>query len=325
MESFSWMTKRSQKSFSDYILFMFVLFSLSLQINSAENASFNKKSFTVGFAQDTLANDWRKAQVNQLKAEFKKHSNIKFIVTDAGGNSNKQIQDMEDLAHQKVDVLITSPRDGVASTPAISRIYNQGIPVVLITRAITSEYYTTLVTPDDYQIASNAAKFIAKKLSGKGNVFMLRGVPTATTAIARTKGFLDTIKKYPGIKVTAIENGNYLRGDAIRATEKIIGKKISFDAIYAQSDSMAVGARLALTKAGISVKNKLIVGIDYISEAREAIRTGNQAATFLYPTCAKETAAIVVKILQGKSVPKKVRVKSKIITKENVNRISPIF
>lgn len=301
-----------------------MFFSMSMQLASA-NGTHNKESFTVGFAQDTLANDWRKAQVNQLKAEFKKHPNIKFIVTDAGGKSAKQIHDIEELAHQKVDVLITSPRNGLASTPAIARVYKQGIPVVLITRTITTDDYTTLVTPDDSKIAAKAATYIAKKLSGKGNILMLRGVPTATTAIARTNGFLNRIKKYPGIEVTAIKDGNYLRGDAIRATEAAINEKIPFDAIYAQSDSMAAGARLALLKAGISPKNILIVGIDYISEAREAIRAGNQAATFLYPTCAKETADAVLKILHGKSVAKKIHVKSKMITIKNVNKISPIF
>ena len=315
------MKKQPQNSFFYHTLFILMLFVMGIQTSAADN----KKSFTVGFAQDTLANDWRKAQVNKLKAEFKKHPNIKFIVTDAGGNSAKQIHDIEELAHQKVDVLITSPRNGVKSTPAIARVYKQGIPVVLITRTITTNDYTSLITPDDYKIASNAADYIAKRLSGKGNVLVLRGVATATTAIARTEGFVNQIKKYPGIQIAAIKNANYLRGDAIRATEYAIKNKIPFDAIYAQSDSMAAGARLALQKAGISPKNKLIVGIDYISEAREAIRAGSQAATFLYPTCAEETADIVVKILHGKSVPKKVNVKSKMITIKNVNKISPIF
>lgn len=316
------MTTYPSSLFLKAAFFVVTLFSVTIQNAYSEQSD---KIFVVGFAQDTLANDWRKAQVNALAAEFKKHSNIKFIVTDAGGNSSKQIRDIEDLAYQKVDVLITSPRNGVTSTPAISRVYKQGIPVVLITRSITTEDYTTLISPNDYNIASNAAKFMAKKLSGKGNILIIRGVPTATTAIARTKGFMDTIKMYPEIKVTAIKDGNYLRGDAIRATEAAIRKKIPFDAIYAQSDSMAIGVRLALKKAGIPLKKKLIVGIDYISEAREAIRSGEQAATFLYPTCAKETADAVIKILHGKSVPKRIHVKSKMITKENVNKISPIF
>lgn len=272
-----------------------------------------------------MANDWRVAQVNQLTAEFKKYPNIRLILTDAGGKSARQIQDMEDLANQKVDVLITSPRDGAASTPAISRIYKKGIPVVLISRGITGNDYTSLITPNNYQIASDAAEFIAKQMKGKARVLVLRGVPTATTAIARTNGFLDTIKKYAGIKVVAIKDGNYLRSDAIRAVEAALLEKISFDVIYSQSDSMASGARLALIKAGISPKKKFIVGIDYIQEAREAIRLGEQSASFLYPTSAKETADIVVKILNGRKVPKKVIVNSKMITKDNVELIKPIF
>ena len=307
--------------FSKVLILVFMLVSYA----QASNTNNSVKKYLVGFAQDTLANDWRKAQVDELKTEFKKFPNIKFIITDAGGQSAKQIQDIEDLAHQKVDVLITSPRNGVMSTPAISRVYKQGVPVVLITRTITTDDYTTLVAPDDYQIAGNAAEFIASKLSGKGNVLILRGVPTATTAIARTDGFLNVLKKYPGIKVTAIKDGNYLRGDAIRATEKAIQEKIKFDAIYSQSDSMAIGARLALKKAGISPKDKLIVGIDYIREARKAIRSGNQAASFTYPTSGKEAADAVLKILHGKTVPKMIRVESKMITKNNVNKIIPIF
>lgn len=319
------MTSQLYKLLFSRLFYTLVLISIGGQQALADISGDNNKIYTVGFAQDTLANDWRKAQVNELAKQFKKHPNIKFIVTDAGGKSAKQIKDIEDLAYQKVDVLITSPRNGKISTPAISRIYKRGIPVVLITRKISTDDYTTLVSPDDYKIAGRAADFIAKKLSGKGNVLVLRGVPTATTAIARTKGFIEQIKKYPSIKISAIKDANYLRGDAIRATEEAITAKVPFDAIYAQSDSMAAGARIALKKAGISPKKKLIVGIDYISEAREAIRAGNQAASFLYPTCAKQTADAVIKILHGKSVPKKIHVESKIITKENVNKISPIF
>jgi len=306
-------------------IYIFILSALCNSVPSQADNLPDNKIFTVGFAQDTLANDWRKAQVNDLRFELSKHANIKFVVTDAGGSSARQIRDMEDLANQKVDVLITSPRNSAASTPAISRIYKQGIPVVLVTRSILTDDFTSLIAPNDYQIASEAADYIAEKLSGKGNVFVLRGVPTATTAIARTKGFVDTLKKHPGIKIVSIKNGNYLRSDAIRATEKTLMEGLNFDALYAQSDSMASGARLALKKAGIAPEDKVIVGIDYIHEAQTAIRSGEQSASFLYPTSAKETAKIVIDILAGKKVPKKVTVDSVKITKENVDKINPIF
>ena len=308
-----------------YKFFFVTLFICAAMPVSADLINHHNKIYTIGFAQDTLANDWRKAQVDELRKQFNKHKNIRLIVTNANGNTAKQIQDIEDLAYQNVDVLITSPRDGRASTPVISRVYKQGIPVVLITRSITSNDFTSLIAPDDYKIASHAAKFIAAKLSGKGNVFILQGVPTASTAIARTKGFMDVIKKYPGIKVTAVKTANYLRSDAIRVTEEAIMEKTPFDAIYSHSDSMAVGARLALVKAGIPVKDKLIVGIDYIKEAQKAIFNGEQAASFIYPTCAKETANIVLNILHGIKVARKVNVASKMVTIDNVKKTAPIF
>jgi len=315
------MAKKTLKIIAQRLLY-FVLLTGNMGYAFAVSPT---NTYTVGFAQDTLANDWRMAQVNALRVEFSKFPNIKFIVTNAGGDSAKQIRDIEDLAYQKIDILITSPRDGATSTPAIARVYRQGIPVVLITRSITTDDYTSLIRPDDYTIARNAAKFIASKLNGKGKVLILQGVPTASTAIARTKGFLDTIKQFPDIQVSAMKIGNYLRSDAIRVTEEVLLSGVHFDAIYAQSDSMASGARLALKKAGISPKDKLVVGIDYIQEAREAIRSGEQAASFLYPTSARETAQVVIKILSGDVVPKKVHVESEMITIDNVDSIAPIF
>lgn len=279
----------------------------------------------MGFAQDTLANDWRAAQVASMRQAFARHAHVKFIYTDGLGQTAKQVQDIEDLIHQRVDVLIASPRDGRVMTPVLAKAYRQGIPVVLVTRGIMSEDYTTLVAPDDRAIARRAADYMAEKLGGKGRVLMLRGVATATTAIARTEGFLDQIARHPAIEMVAVKDGNYLRADAIRAVEEAVAEGLSFDAIYAQSDSMASGARLALRKLGLDVGKTVIVGIDYISEAREAIRSGEQSASFLYPTCADETVEVVLGILAGGQPARRVNVESQLVTPDNVDTVSPIF
>lgn len=98
-----------------------------------------------------------------------------------------------------------------------------------------------------------------------------------------------------------------------------------FDAVYSQSDSMASGARLAMIKLGINPSDKLIVGIDYISEAQQAIKNGTQTASFLYPTSSKQAVEIVVKILRKQAVPKRVKVDTQLITKNNVDKVKPIF
>lgn len=293
--------------------------------HAAQATTSSQPIFTVGFAQDTLANDWRRAQIEAFAQRFAEHPHIRFIYSDGHGQTAKQIRDIEDFVHQGVDVLITSPRDRVVSAPAIARAHAAGIPVVLVTRAVDSEAYTTLVAPDDYLIGSRAAEYMAERLGGTGRVLMLRGVPSASTAQARTRGFLDALARHPGVTVVAARDANYLRADAIRVTEQVLAEDVAFDAIYAQSDSMASGARMALARAGIDPAQKLIVGIDYIREAREAIRNGQQAASFLYPSCADETVQVVLDLLAGHPVPRHVTVDTLLIDAHNVQQVEPIF
>lgn len=284
-----------------------------------------ERTFVVGFAQDTMANDWRASQVNSVKQALAKYPFIRFIHTDAGGNTARQILDIENLAGQGVDLLITSPRDGRAMTQAISRIYKMGIPVVLLTRKIESQDFTIFLGAEDYKIGGQAAERLAVRLNGKGRVVMIKGVSTTSSAIKRTEGFLKVLKRYPKIELVAIKYGNYLRSDSIVAMDELLSEGIKFDAVYAQSDSMAIGVRLALKKHGIDPKTLPIVGIDYISEAREAIRSGEQDSTFIYPTCGPEAVSYILKILKGESIPKYVEIPSQMITSENVEMIEPIF
>lgn len=284
-----------------------------------------QRVYVVGFAQDNMSNDWRAAQVNEMKQALANYPHIRFVYTDAKGSSARQVFDMERLAEQGADVIVTSPRNVQAMTPAVAAIHRRGIPVVLLTRRILSEDFTTFIGADDRQIAAQAAREMAKRLGGKGRIVMLRGVPTATTAIARREGFFEALKAFPQMEVVAQPVANYNRVDAIRAMEKLLAEGVVFDAIYAHSDSMAAGARMALKMANVDVKKLMIVGIDYINEAREAIRAGEQSVSFTYPTAGREGAEAVVKIIQGKKVAKEQSVPFTRVTSDNVEHVDTIF
>ncbi|HEY9163617.1 MAG TPA: substrate-binding domain-containing protein [Magnetovibrio sp.] len=290
-----------------------------------QGAQAQEKVFTIGFPQDNMSNDWRRAQVMAVKEVLDQHANVKFIYTDAQGDTAKNIQDIEDMVDQGIDLLMVSPRDAQAMTPVIANVHSRGIPVVLLTRRIIGNSYTTFVSADDAKIAAKAAAYMSETLNGNGNILVLQGVPSATTAIKRTEGFVNEIANHPGMKIVAVKPADYLRAEAIKAVEQALEAGLEFNAIYAQSDSMAAGARLALQATGIDPKSKLIVGIDYIPESREAIRQGLQAASFTYPTASKEAAEAALKILNGESVPKEIEVPSQIVTKDNVEAVDTVF
>lgn len=284
-----------------------------------------QRTYVVAFAQDTLANDWRKAQVEELRTALAPYPFIRLLVSDGQGQTARQILNIEDFITQGVDVLVTSPRDVRAMTPVISRAYRQGIAVVLLTRRIENGDYTIFIGADDRQIGRQAARRMHELLDDHGRILMLKGLPTASTAIDRTEAFKQALASYPGLEIVAEKSADYLRSEAVLGVEEVLQTGIAFDAIYAQSDSMASGARMAMREAGLDLKNVRIVGVDYIAEAREAIRNGEQDASFTYPTGGREGAEYILRILNGEPVPKKVTLDSIMVTRENVEAIEPIF
>jgi len=293
--------------------------------STMDNNKASAPEYFVAFAQDTLANDWRLEQVREVERVLAAHPSIRFMVTDGKGQTAKQILDIEDLIAKGVDVLITSPRDAQALVPVISQAYRQGISVVLLDRRVEGDDFTVFIAPDNRDIARKAARYLGKKHPAGGKILMLKGVKNATPTIHRTQGFVEELKKFKQLKIVAEKTANYLRGDAIHAVEEVLSAGIQFDIIYAQSDSMASGARIALKHAGVDLKKITIIGIDYIKEARSAILAGEQDVSFTYPTCGRQGADYVLSLLKGKEVPKKVTIESEMVNIDNVERLEPIF
>jgi len=306
-------------------LLLVVLILLLLASAALAQGAPGARPLTVAFAQDTLGNDWQRAQTQGLEAAFRRHPDIRFIHTDAGGSSAQQVQDIEDLVARGIDLLITSPRDAALMAPVIERVKARGIPVILLSRRTTSDAHDSFIRADNRDIARQAARRLAARMGGQGRILMLQHIPTTTPAIERTEGFLEELRRYPAMRVVAVKRADSLRDKAILATEEALAEGLAFDAIYAQSDSMAAGARTALRRAGIEPRTIPTTGIDYIAEAREAIRAGEQDASFVYPTFAAEGADIAVRILRGEKVPHEIVVPSQMVTRDNVERVEPIF
>ncbi|MDH5257771.1 MAG: substrate-binding domain-containing protein, partial [Gammaproteobacteria bacterium] len=263
--------------------------------------SVEAQQFVVAFPQDTLSNDYRLAQVKEVENSFKQYPDVKFIFSDAKGSTARLIQNIEEHVQSGIDLLMVSPDNAEALAPLITSIFRRGIPVVMVDRDLSVPEYTTLVHPDNRVIANKAATYMAKKMKGNGTILMLKGVPQASVTVDRTEAFKEVIARYPGIKIIE-RTANFLRSDSILVMENLIGKKIHFDAIYSQSDSMLSGVRMVFRAKNIEPSSILSVGIDYITEAKNAIASGEQDSTFRYSLCGREAVEAAMKILNGNKV-----------------------
>ena len=278
----------------------------------------------IAFAQDTMANDFRRAQVFAVRDAVAEHPELAFTYSDAGGQTSLMIHQIEKFIAAEIDILIVGTNDAEAVVPVISKAYLSGIPVIILDRGINSEQYTTFINSDNIKIGAIGAEYIVQQLNGKGTVLLFEGLQKADVTHLRTRGFLDISSNYNEIKVIR-RTGNYLRKDAILEMEKLIRQGIPIDAIFSQSDSMLSGVRSALHRHNIDPKKILMIGCDYTSEAREAIRKGTQTGSILFPLGGRQAAEVAIKIIKGEKVPKHISIPVKLVTRENVDKVKPVF
>ena len=300
-------------------IFYSLLLACIVSINvSAQNLK------VIAFAQDTMANDFRKAQVFEVRDALASNPNIKFIYADAKGQTSLMIRQIEKFIATKVDLIIVGTNDANAVVPVVSKAYKAGIPVIILDRGINSKEYTSFINSDNIKIGKIGAEFIAKQLAGKGKVLLFEGIQTADVTHMRSKGFLDELSKYKNIEVIK-RTGNYLRRDTIIEMEKLVEHGIEFDAVFAHSDSMISGVRTVLLRNKMELDSIITVGCDYTSEAQQAIRDGMQTGSVKFPLGGKQAAEIALKIFAGEPIPYHVSIPVKLVTKENVDEVEPIF
>jgi len=278
----------------------------------------------IAFAQDTMANDFRKAQVFEVRDEIKKHKNIKFVYSDANGKTSMLIYQIDNFIKEKVDLIILGTNDADAVVAVVSKAFKSGIPVIILDRGINSQEYTTFINSDNIKMGAIGAKYIAQELNNKGTVLLFEGLLKADVTQLRSKGFIDEMAKHKKIKVIK-RTGNYLRRDAIREMEKLIRDGVRIDAIFSESDSMLSGARSAMQRFNQDPSSIVTVGCDYTSEAQREIRKGTQSASIKFPLAGKQAVSYALDIFEGKVLPKHIFIPVKLVMKENVEIIQPIF
>lgn len=295
----------------------FLLFPLELHAEGSSKA-------VIAFAQDTLKNDFRKAQVMAVKDAADRHPQLKFVYSDAQGKTSLLIRQIERFIAQQVEILIVGTNDEQAVVPVISKAHEAGIKVIVLDRGVKTEKYTTFINSDNVEIGAIGGRYIAKALNGKGKVLLFEGIQTADVTQLRSKGFLQEMAGYPEISVIK-RTGNYLRKDALVEMEKLLAGGERVDAIFAESDSMLSGVRPVLKKYGIDPASIIMVGCDYTSEARDAIVAGTQTGSVLFPLGGEESVAAALELLAGKELPKHIVNPVKLVTQENVEAVRPIF
>ena len=278
--------------------------------------------FVVGFSQMESDNPWRLAETKSLRDEAAKRG-YELVVTDAQGQTAKQVSNVEDLIARRVNVILLAPREYEGLAPALQAAKEANIPVILVDRAAAGtpgEDYVTLLASNFVEQGKRAAEWLAKQTNGQAKIVELSGTAGSSVAKDRGDGFREGIKAYPGMQIVASQTGDFSRAAGQRVMQNIaqsLGKQIT--AVYAHNDEMALGAIQALKAAGLQPgKDVIIVSVDGQKAALEAIQRGELGATVeSNPRFGPLAFDTIEKLRKGEQIPTKLLITDRFFESSN--------
>lgn len=245
---------------------------------------------------------------------------IDFIVKDAGGQSAKQISQIQELIDLKVDLLIVSPNAAQPITPIIEKAFQQRIPIVVVDRRTASDQYTVYVGADNVEVGRTAGIYANTLLKSTGTIIEIGESPGSSADIDRHRGFVEAISKHPGLRLVARLEGDWDKRSFAVSLTNLIKAQPTIDLIFAQNDRTALKAHAVCQQLGLTNRVK-IIGVDGLpgkNEGIDLVDRGILSATVLYPTGGKEAIRAAIAILNKQPFRRENRLPITLIDSSNV-------
>jgi ribose transport system substrate-binding protein len=229
-----------------------------------------------------------------------------------------QAKIVEDMVENKVSGIALCAINIEAISSSVKKANEAKIPVVIFNSLsdLPSGNVFAYVGYDQRAGGVKVADYVNKIKHGKAKVAIIEGLPSTFTT-DRKGGFVDEIKKYPGVQVVASQPGDWEREKSMNVAQNILESNPDIDVFYGLSDEMALGASQACKAAG--KKGVVIIGIDGNPNAIDAVAKGDITATLgvnpdLIGAKAIETLSLAI---NKKTSPKKVVTDTVIIDASN--------
>ncbi len=171
------------------------------------------------------------------------------IVLLTANSASEQANDLEDLiAIHNIDALVVLPFESAPLTGPVRNVKRRGVFVTVVDRGLSEPGIEDVyVAGNNSEMGQVSAQYIKERLSGGGNIVVLRGIPTVIDE-QRFDGFMQEIE---GSNVTVLDNkhANWNRDDGFTVMQDFLARFPKIDAVWAQDDDIAIGVIQAVRQA----------------------------------------------------------------------------
>ncbi|WHH59382.1 ABC transporter substrate-binding protein [Petroclostridium sp. X23] len=277
--------------------------------------------YVIGLSNSYFGNTWRKQMVEAFTNAAKEAKAAGYIsdyeIQNGDGTVNSQIAQINSFILSKVDAIAICAASPTALNSTIQKALDAGIKVVAFDSIVELDGVYTMDYPWE-QIGTDSVEFVAKKLGGKGNIVVVRGVSGAAPDKGIYAGITETLKKYPDIKLVQEVIGEASATKTQEELIKVLPSLPEIDAVITHCGGDAIGVVNAFEQAG--KETPIIIGdntaefINWWSEKKD-YETLSQGST---PGCGAAAFWTALDILNGYDVPKKMMLAVPHITNDNL-------
>ncbi|HWA81170.1 MAG TPA: ABC transporter substrate-binding protein [Acetobacteraceae bacterium] len=193
---------------------------------------------------------------------------------DAAG----EVSIMENAISAKPAGIVIAATNAQALAEPIAAATKAGIPVIVIdSNANTDQYVTFLATNNEtggQKAADEMARCVkARTGNASGKVAYLTALAGAQSLNDRDKGFVEELKKYPGLTIVEHRVGNNMADRALSDSEDVLTRHPDLVGIFADNELQGDGAGTALSEKGLGSK-VCLVAFDTSDTEIKFLRTG---------------------------------------------------
>jgi len=282
-------------------LIAFAAVSVTAAVSAYAQPSRAHASYVIGVSNTLVGNGWREEMICAVKAQAQASGMVsKVIVADRNGGPAEQAADMRNLISAGANAIIINPSSSTALNSVIAQAAARGVKVVSVDQRVTAPQAHN-VTNDQVAYGRLGAEWLFKQLHGKGNVVEMRGIAGVPADTDRHTGFMQALKKYPGIKVVKSTFTGWQFAPGGKQMLDILNSGVKVDGVWTSGiDYTVVNAFKTAGKPVVP-----IVGADNNEFLKQLLSyKGLRGVAVTNPaTIGGAGTAVALDLLQGKSVP----------------------
>lgn len=243
-------------------------------------------------------------------------------ILDGETDPNKQIDRADECITKACDVVILLPAESEASDPALTKLNDAGVKVIVVNSKTvsTDDFAIAFCGSDDVQAGTMLADWVIKNVPDGGKYIHCTGVLGNSAQIDRGNGIAQIMKDHPEFEMVGEPDTQWSGDKAANATTDAIAQYgAELVAVICDNDDMSSAAQRAANDAGRS--DIVCVGVDGNQNPLQMVKDGELGATILQDGVGQISSAIdIIKaLIDGTTYDKAPVIPFVLVTKDNVD------